>query len=152
VPEEPPFDQSPETIFDEWARDAAPEADNVHHAQGIAKLVAKYGRVVRRHNFKARKAEDDLKVLKQQKRLWIAGKLSREALQALGWPPYELRVLKSEIEKYVEADPEVIRLGQVLFFHQQCSEAATAVMWGISDHSKLMRNILRHVEFLAGAT
>jgi hypothetical protein len=38
------------------------------------------------------------------------GKLSREELEKLKWEPFELNILKTDVDKFIEADDDIINL------------------------------------------
>jgi hypothetical protein len=38
------------------------------------------------------------------------GKLSKEELQKLKWEPFELNILKTDVDKFIEADDDIINL------------------------------------------
>jgi len=42
--------------------------------------------------------------------LYDTGKMSQEELDDLGWDPFDLTVLKTDIDKFVNADDDVILL------------------------------------------
>lgn len=54
--------------------------------------------------------ERTMKVLRKYKWLYYMGKLSREELQNLKWEPFELNILKTDVDKFIEADDDIINL------------------------------------------
>ena len=56
------------------------------------------------------KLETDLIKLRHRKWLYYTGKMSHEELDELGWEPFDLTVLKTDIDRFINADDEVITL------------------------------------------
>ena len=56
------------------------------------------------------KFDSDLVKLRHKKWLYYTGKMSQEELNELGWDPFDLTVLKTDIDKFVNADDDVILL------------------------------------------
>ena len=56
------------------------------------------------------KFDSDLVKLRHKKWLYYTGKMSQEELDNLGWDPFDLTVLKTDIDKFVNADDDVILL------------------------------------------
>ena len=56
------------------------------------------------------KLETDLIKLRHRKWLYYTGKMSQEELDELGWEPFDLTVLKTDIDRFINADDEVITL------------------------------------------
>ena len=56
------------------------------------------------------KQVNDLAILKLRKWKIFTGKASREELEAWGEDPNGLTLLKTDVEKFIEADPKVIEL------------------------------------------
>ena len=56
------------------------------------------------------KFDSDLVKLRHKKWLYYTGKMSQEQLYELGWDSFDLTVLKTDIDKFVNADDDVILL------------------------------------------
>jgi hypothetical protein len=52
--------------------------------------------------------EGELNVLKKKKWLYYTGKLSDEELSDLGWEQFELNILKTDVEKFMCSDEDII--------------------------------------------
>tara|TARA_E500000318_G_scaffold87867_2_gene84885 strand:- start:736 stop:1173 length:438 start_codon:yes stop_codon:yes gene_type:complete len=56
------------------------------------------------------KLETDLTKLRHRKWLYYTGKMSHEELEELGWDAFDLTVLKTDIDRFINADDDVIHL------------------------------------------
>ena len=54
--------------------------------------------------------ESTLKILKKNKWLYYSGKMSEEQTKELQWEPFELSLLRVDLDKFIESDQEVITL------------------------------------------
>lgn len=56
------------------------------------------------------KLERDLKSLQKDKWLYYTGKMSEEDLKKLGWEPFELNVLRTDIDRIMDADRDILEI------------------------------------------
>ena len=56
------------------------------------------------------KLETDLTKLRHRKWLYYTGKMSQEELDDLGWDSFDLTVLKTDVDRFINADDDVIHL------------------------------------------
>ena len=53
------------------------------------------------------KLQYEYKVLRRKKWLYYTGKISQEELEEEGWEPFQLNVLKTDIDKFMESDEDL---------------------------------------------
>jgi hypothetical protein len=54
--------------------------------------------------------EAELNILRKNKWLYYSGKLSDEELEALEWEPFELNIMKTDVERFLVSDKDLINL------------------------------------------
>jgi len=54
--------------------------------------------------------ERDLKALQKDKWLYYTGKMSEEDLKRLGWEPFELNVLRTDVDRIMDADKDILEI------------------------------------------
>lgn len=54
--------------------------------------------------------ERDLKALQKDKWLYYTGKMSEEELKRLGWEPFELNVLRTDVDRIMDADKDILEV------------------------------------------
>jgi len=76
----------------------------------------------------ATKKEEELKSLLRQKWEYYTGKMDSETLESLGWEPFQLNILKADIDKYLDSDKElsVLRM-QISFIKEKVSYLESVV-------------------------
>jgi hypothetical protein len=61
--------------------------------------------------------ESYLKSLEKDKWLYYAGKMSEEQLKEKGWEPFDLAIIKQDVDRFIESDKEYA--DKMLKFNQQ---------------------------------
>lgn len=56
------------------------------------------------------KLERELKALQKDKWLYYTGKMSEEELKRLGWEPFELNVLRTDVDRIMDADKDILEI------------------------------------------
>lgn len=56
------------------------------------------------------KLERELKGLQKDKWLYYTGKMSEEDLKKLGWEPFELNVLRTDVDRIMDADRDLLEI------------------------------------------
>ena len=77
----------------------------------IPALHSKYFNLFSQERMTLRQLEVELKTLYRQKFEYYNGTLSEDELGANGWEPFALRVLKSDISVYMQADTDLNKIG-----------------------------------------
>tara|TARA_S200002703_G_scaffold50458_3_gene43843 strand:+ start:9021 stop:9458 length:438 start_codon:yes stop_codon:yes gene_type:complete len=79
------------------------------------------------------KFDSDLVKLRHKKWLYYTGKMSQEELDELGWDPFDLTVLKTDIDKFVNADDDVILLQHKVILLREKVNYLEGVMKAINN-------------------
>ena len=92
------------------------------------------------------KFDSDLVKLRHKKWLYYTGKMSQEELDELGWDPFDLTVLKTDIDKFVNADddvillqPKVVLLREKVNYLEGVMKAINNLNWNIRSAIDWMR-------------
>lgn len=80
------------------------------------------------------------RILLKEKWEYYNGKMDQDTLQKKGWEPFNLKILKQDVDKYIESDSEVIAIDSKLFLQQekvdfleQSLKAINNLQWHIRD-------------------
>lgn len=91
-----------------WERDAQIDRTELgEESLRIPQLHAKYFKVFSQERMTLRKLEAEYKQLYRDKYEWYNGSVSEETLKAREWEPNPLKILRTDIPMYIEADPVV---------------------------------------------
>ena len=72
----------------------------------------KYLKIFTQEKIRLKSVEFEMLKLIRAKTEYYSGKMSKEELDERGWEPYLERLLKNEVNSYVESDDDIIRMKQ----------------------------------------
>ena len=99
-----------------------------------------------------RKLEADWRTLRKQKWEYYNGKLSQDELKALGWEPFAHRVLRQDMDIYMDADPDISRLASKIDLQKAKVDYLDSVLKAINNRQWMIRNAIEWKKFLSGVT
>lgn len=117
------------------------------------RLHAKYLELLSTYKLRLKDAEFKQKELMKNKWLWYNGKLDQEEVENLGWDPDPfngLRILKGEMQHYVEADPELVASEAKMAYLNTIIETLKEILESIKWRHQTIRNALEWKKFEAG--
>jgi hypothetical protein len=94
--------------------------------------------------------ESKLKVLKRDKWLYYSGKLSEEELKKKGWEPFDLNILKQDLDRFIDSDSEVINLSNKVFLQKEKVVYIESVIKIISNKMWNIRSAIEWIKFTQG--
>jgi hypothetical protein len=86
------------------------ESDLANESLRTPQLHNKYLMLLLRLKNKKEKIENEYKVLEKNKWLYYTGKLSEEQQKELGWEPFDLNILRTDIDRILYADTDLISI------------------------------------------
>lgn len=102
-------------INQEWSKDSKLNPlDIVGETVNTPKLHHKYLRVLLEYRKKSRLMRTRLAQLRKLKHEYYSGSMAREDMTELGWEPFQIKVLKSDVSKYIDQDNDVIKLTSMI--------------------------------------
>jgi hypothetical protein len=118
----------------------------------IPQLHGKYLNIYHDESLILRKLETDWKILRKQKWEYYNGKMSQEELNKLGWEPFGHRILRQDMDIYMEADEDIIRLSSKIDLQKAKVDYLDSVMKGINNRQWVIRNSIEWRKFMSGVT
>lgn len=143
-----------EDILKEWQKDCRIDPINIDEASRLTpELHAKYLSMLSQSKLKLKQAEFKQKDLMKLKWLWYNGKMSQEELEELGWDPDPfdgLKILKGDMEHYIEADPELVQSEAKIQLIKTTIDTLKEIVENIKWRHQTISNIIRWKQFEAG--
>lgn len=134
-----------------WAEDKSIDITNLTKSiTDIPELHHKYYIMYNKYHMKTMKLRSDLIMLIQKKTEYYNGSISEEDLKLLGWKPNPLRIIKTDINKYVEADVDVQMLSLKIGMYAAAEKQLEEILRQINNRNFLIKNIIEHNKFTAG--
>ena len=140
-----------EAIFEEWDKDAPIDRSNLSDAAlDNYKLHAKYHRIFTNERLILRKYEAELKTLRLDKYEFYTQGPSPET-QEKGWelPPIG-KILKADVNNYIDADSDIINLTLKIGMQQEKVALPKSIIDNIQYRGNTIRTALDAVKFEAG--
>lgn len=97
-----------------------------------------------------KKYESDLKVLNKNKWLYYSGKISEEQLKQLGWEPFELALIRQDLDKFIDSDPDIIELNNKVELQKEKINYLENVIKIISNKAWNIRSAIDWIKFTQG--
>jgi hypothetical protein len=95
--------------------------------------------------------DSKLKVLRRDKWLYYSGKMSDEELKKKGWEPFDLAIIKQDVDRFVESDSEVITLANKAFAQKEKVIYIESVAKIIANKIWNIRSTIDWIKFTQGS-
>lgn len=118
----------------------------------IPQLHSKYLNIMHDESLVLRKHETDYKVLRRQKWEYYSGKMSEDDLKNLGWEPFDHRILRQDLDVYLESDADLLRIQSKVDLQKQKVEYLDSILKGINNRQWVIRNAIEWRKFMSGVT
>tara|TARA_R100001082_G_scaffold110804_1_gene91846 strand:+ start:930 stop:1364 length:435 start_codon:yes stop_codon:yes gene_type:complete len=141
------FDEIKKMIEEDIVMDST-ELDK--EALKTPQLHGKYLNILIDEKLKLSKYDSDFKKLKRKKWLYYTGKMSQEELNELGWDPFDLNILKTDIDKFLDSDDDLIVLNDKILFLKEKVNYLETTLKMISNRQWLIREAIDWVKFTHG--
>lgn len=140
-----------EDIIEEWSKDCSIDQTNIsNESANISKLHNKYYVLYMQEGMKLRKIRTDMKKLAKLKSEYYRGELSQEELSQNGWEQQPLKILKTDIPSYVDADEDIIALSLRIGAQEEKVDYLESIIRQISNRGFQLKNIIDWEKFRTG--
>ena len=96
------------------------------------------------------KLNSNYKLLKKNKWEWMTGKMSQEQLAQLGWEPFQTRIMRQDLQLYMDADPHLNEAESKLALQQEKVEYLESILKAINQRHWVIRNAIEWRKFTQG--
>jgi hypothetical protein len=91
------------------------------------------------------------KIKRKNKWLYYTGKMSEEQLRFHGWEPFDLTILKTDVDRFIDADDDIVRLCAKITLQEEAVNYLENVVKIISNRQWNIRAALDWIKFTQGA-
>jgi len=131
-----------------WEQDSIVDQDNLHEESiKIPVLHSKYYKIYNNILLLKRIEENKYKELKKEKWEYFTGKADPEIYVE---KPFDYKVLRQDIDKYIDADKEIIRVISKLDYFDVMLNYLDSILKTISNRSFQIKNAIDFMKFTAG--
>lgn len=96
------------------------------------------------------KYEDDFKKLRKYKWLYYTGKISQEELEHFEWKPFQLNILKQDIDKFMDSDEDLVKLKSRISYQKIKIDHLESTIKMIANRQWLIRQAIDWIKFTNG--
>jgi hypothetical protein len=110
----------------------------------------KYLLFLKKHKEALAEDERTLRVMKKYKWLYYTGKLSKEELDQFKWEPFDLNILKTDVDKFIDADDDVIKLERQITEKKELVSYLDGVVKIVGNRQWNIRSAIEWIKFSHG--
>ena len=96
------------------------------------------------------KIQSNLYILKKDKWLYYTGKMSQEELDENGWDTFDLNILKTDIDKFINSDPDIIKQSDRMLLQKEKVEYLESIIKIINNRQWSIRSAIDWLKFTNG--
>lgn len=140
-----------EELNSNWAKDCKIDETNLtRESSRIPELHQKYFGIYVTEGLKLRKLKIEYKELEKAKTEYYNGSMDQEELKERGWKPNPLKVLRNDIQKYIEADNDVIELSLKIAYRESIVKYLEDIIKQINTRNFIIKNMIDFEKFRSG--
>lgn len=134
-----------------WAQDCKIDETNLSRESGrIPELHNKYYNLFYREALKVKKLKADLLEFEKVKSDYYSGTMDELELKERGWKPFQLKVLRNDLERYIQSDSEIIQLSLKIALHEERAKYLENIVRQINNRNFVIKNMIDWSRFQAG--
>jgi hypothetical protein len=134
-----------------WAQDCKIDETNLSRESGlIPELHNKYYNLFYREALKVKKLKADLLEFQKAKSDYYGGTMDELELKERGWKPFQLKVLRGDLERYVQSDSEIIQLSLKIALHEERAKYLESIVRQINIRNYIVKNMIDFIKFQSG--
>ena len=84
------------------------------------------------------------------KREYYSGRMTEEEMEALDWEPFQYKLLKADIQEYIDADDDIIELKKKSALQEEKVDYLEAIVKVLSNRGYLIKNAIDWKRFTEG--
>jgi hypothetical protein len=131
-----------------WEEDSKLDPDNLHSESiKIPSLHAKYYKIYNNILLLKKMEENKFKILRKEKWMYYSGKSDPEVYKE---KPFDHKVLKPDIDKYMDADDEMMKTASKIDYFQTMLNYLDSILKTILNRTYQIKNAIEFMRFTAG--
>jgi hypothetical protein len=142
---------SVEDISEIWAKDSPIDETNlIGESKRIPQLHSKYYNMYFKEVLRVKKHKAEYKELERLKREYYDGSMAEETLKEHGWKPFKLKVLRNDLDRYVQSDKDVIAKSLTVDYYSARANFLEDIIKTIHSRNFIVKNMIDVLKFQAG--
>lgn len=138
-------------ISEIWAEDSkVNENDLMNELRNIPSLHSKYYSMYYKEALRVKKLKYDLRELEIDKREWLDGSMAEETLRELGWKPFQKKIMKADMNMFIQGDKDIIKLSLRIDYHTENAMFLESIIKTIHSRNFIIKGMIDILKFQAG--
>jgi hypothetical protein len=131
-----------------WEEDSIIDPDNLHtESIKIPQLHSKYHNFYNNVVLLKMQAENNYKIIRKEKWMYYTGKADIETYKE---NPFNYKVLKGDIDKYMDADEEIIKAFSKINYYETMLNYLDSILKIIVNRTYQIKNSIEFMRFSSG--
>ncbi len=131
-----------------WKEDSQIDDDNLHgESTRIPALHAKYYQILNKMILLKKMEETKFKISIKEKWQYYTGKADPEIYID---KPFDYKVLRQDIDKYMDADPDLIKISSKIEYYQVMINFLDSILKTINNRTYQIKNAIEWQKFIRG--
>ena len=140
-----------EEIQELWNRDREIDISELAtESIRIPQIHDKYLKIYVDEKIKLRKLQLNLAKISKMKSDYYSGRMSQEELDRLEWQPFLVKVLKGEVNSYVESDDDIIKLNETIALMEEKINYIDSVIRMINNRGFQIKSAIDWIKYKDG--
>ena len=140
-----------EEIQELWNRDREIDISELAtESIRIPQIHDKYLKIYVDEKIKLRKLQLNLVKISKMKSDYYSGRMSQEELDRLEWQPFLVKVLKGEVNSYVESDDDIIKLKETIALMEEKINYIDSVIRMINNRGFQIKSAIDWIKYKDG--
>lgn len=142
---------STDDISEVWAIDCKIDETNLAgESKRIPELHSKYYSMYYKEALRVKKLKYDYKELELAKREYYDGSMAEEDLRDRGWKPFLKKVIRQDMDKFVQADKDIIAMSLKIDYHSTRANFLEDIIKTIHSRNFVVKNMIDILKFQHG--
>ena len=134
-----------------WTRDCEmDETELSHESIKIPQLHNKYLIFYSNEKLKFKEIKYLFAGLIRRKRDYYSGRLTAKELEMADWEPFQLKLLKADVQEYIDADDNVIESKKLLALQEEKVNYLESIVKSLTTRGYLIKNAIDWKRFTEG--
>lgn len=141
-----------EDILEEWNKDSKIDKIEVsNESLNVSQLHNKYLRITVAESIQLRTVTHEYNKMYKLKWEYYLGILDEETMREYNWEPVSLKILRQDLDVYLNSDNDIIRLKSKVDLQKEKITALDSIMKSISNRGFQIKNYIDYERFKVGA-
>jgi hypothetical protein len=134
-----------------WTRDCKmDETELSHESIKIPQLHNKYLILYSNEKLKFKEIKYLFAGLIRRKRDYYSGRMTAKELEMADWEPFQLKLLKADVQEYIDADDNVIESKKLLALQEEKVNYLESIVKSLTTRGYLIKNAIDWKRFTEG--